>query len=137
MADYSVGYLGIMYAALLSLTGGWIKGKASSDQFITVISWAQVPIISSLILLIPKILFFGENLFDFDISEQSNSKVIAYTLIYLIEGILAIWTLVISIKGIMLIQKFNIRKAILNAILPLLAIIIPIFIIAGIIYIIQ
>lgn len=128
---------GYIYAALLSWTGKWINGKASTDQFITVISWALVPTISSLILLIPKLLIFGEGFFDIDISELSSSKAVAYLLITSMEGLLSIWALVILIKGIMLIQNFNVGKAVLNIILPLIAIIIPVFIIAGIIYIIQ
>jgi len=128
---------GYIYAALLSWTGGWIKGKANTDQFITVISWAMVPFICSLILLIPKLLIFGDDLFYIDIHEQSLPKVVAYIIIKLVEALLSIWTLVITIKGIALIQNFNIKKAILNAILALLVIVVPIFIVVGIIYILQ
>jgi len=97
----------------------------------------MVPFICSLILLIPKLLIFGDDLFYIDIHEQSLPKVVAYIIIKLVEALLSIWTLVITIKGIALIQNFNIKKAILNAILALLVIVVPIFIVVGIIYILQ
>ncbi len=126
-----------IYAALLSWTGGWIKGKASTDQFMTVLSWAMVPSICTFILLLPELLFFGGGIVDIDIHEQSILKVIAYILIIAGDFILAIWSLVIMIKGIMLIQKFKIKKAVCNAIFPLLVIAIPAFIVLGVIYIFQ
>jgi hypothetical protein len=126
-----------LYAALLSWTGGWIKGKANTDQFMTVLSWAMVPSICTIILLLPELLFFENGIVDIDIHEQSILKIVAYVLIIGSDFVLAIWTLVIMIKGIALVQKFSIKKAIWNAILPLLVIVIPVFIILGVIYIFQ
>jgi hypothetical protein len=126
-----------IYAALLSWTGGWIKGKASTEQFMTVLSWAMVPSICTFILLLPKLLFFGSGNIDVDFNDQSILKIIAYVLIIATDLILSIWTLVIMIRGIAFIQKFNVKKAIWNAVLPLLVITVPIFIILGIIYIFQ
>ena len=121
-----------IYASLLSWTGEWINGRGKMSQFITVISWSMVPSISSLILLIPKFIIFGDKLFNIDIRELNQVTVILYYSFNVIEFILSIWTIIILITGISLIQKFNIWKAILNLILPVLVIMIPIFIIIGI-----
>jgi hypothetical protein len=126
-----------LYAALLSWTGGWIQGKANTDQFMTVLSWAMVPSICTFILLLPKLLFFGDGLLDIDSHEQSFSRIAAYVIIVLSELFLSIMTLVISIKGIALIQNFSIKKAIWNAVLPLLVLVIPLFVIFGIIFIFK
>jgi Yip1 domain len=127
--------LSYIYAAVLSWTGGWIKGKAYTDQFITIISWATVPSISSIILLIPKILTFGDGPFILDIHEQSILQVVIFVFIQLTDFLLTIWSLVILIKGIALIQNFSIKKAVLNFILSFLVVIVPILMAMGIAYI--
>jgi hypothetical protein len=116
---------GWFYAALLSWTGRWIKGTASSDQFITVVAWSLVPAISSLILMIPKLLIFGNEPFRLDFQGQSIYKIIAFLFIGLIEFILSIWTIVILVKGIALVQHFSIKKAVWNMVLSFLVIVIP------------
>ncbi|MEC3908579.1 YIP1 family protein [Tamlana sp. 2201CG12-4] len=52
-----------IYAWALSFTGGWLDGKAESDKFRTIIAWALVPSIASLILLIPEVIILGDDLF--------------------------------------------------------------------------
>ncbi len=126
-----------LYAVMLKWTGTWLNGKAKTDQFLTVIAWSLIPSISSLILMIPKQLLFGDGLFIINIRELLNPKDIIYLVFAIIELGLSIWTLVILIKGIALIQNFNTGKSILNAVLPLLVLIVPLMAIFGIIYLIP
>ena len=120
---------------MLSWTGGWLKGRAQSDSFVTVVAWSAVPSICSVFLIIPRLLIFGEDPFYFDIQVQGLFKVIAFALMAVIGIGLSIWTLVILIQGIAIVQQFNLKKAAVNALLPVLVIAIPIFIIAGLIYV--
>lgn len=121
-----------IYAYALSIVGEWIGGKSQPKDFRTIIGWALVPLISTLILLIPQIFIFGDDL----LLEDYDNENIILTMIYLgfiiIEFVLAIWSLVIFVKGIMIIQEFRIGKAILNMIMPGLMILIPIFLVIGI-----
>jgi hypothetical protein len=126
--------LNYLYAVLLKWTGGWLNGKAQMDQFLTVLAWSLVPTICSLILLIPKLLFFEDGLFRLDLNDLVNVKTILYITIELVNLALSIWTVVILVKGIALIQNFKNAKALLNAVLPLLVIFIPLFVI---IYLMQ
>jgi hypothetical protein len=119
-----------IYAALLSWTGEWLNGTANTYQFLTVIAWSAVPTISSLILMIPNILMMGD-------TEQSFLVSISYYLIAGLEIAVSTWSTVILIKGISLVQKFKIGKAILNACLPLIVILVPILMIIGLIYIFK
>jgi hypothetical protein len=119
-----------IYAALLSWTGEWLNGQANTYQFLTVIAWSAVPTISSLILMIPNILMMGD-------TKPSFSVTISYYLIAGLEIAVSTWSTVILIKGISLVQKFKIGKAILNACLPLIVIIVPILMIIGLIYIFK
>ena len=124
-----------IYAMLLSWTGKWLKGKADMDQFLTVLAWATIPFICSLVPMILRLLIFGNDYFDF--REQNIPIIIIYSSLMLIQLSLSIWTLVITIKGIALIQNFDSKKATLNAFMPLFVIMIPILIIVGIIYLVH
>ena len=126
-----------IYASLLGWTGKWIKGIAGMDQFLTVLAWASIPTIFSLLLVIPELFITDGNPGSVDISSMNISTVIPYWLIKIGEAVLAVWSLAIMMKGIALIQNFSIGKAILNAILPLFVIIIPICIIFGLIYMMK
>jgi len=119
-----------IYASLLSWTGKWLNGKADGDQLTTVVAWATIPFICSSVLLIPRLLMSGDNSFSYNIQEQGISKFVAFVLIALIQLVLSCWSLVIIVKGIAVVQKFDTRKATLNAFLPLFVIVVPIILIA-------
>ena len=99
-----------LYAALLSWTGKWINGRAKTDQFMTVIAWAMVPSICSLILVIPKLIIFGDSMFQINIDEHNTITKNIYYILQSIDAILSIWTTVILVKGIYLIQNFMLVK---------------------------
>lgn len=121
-----------LYAALLSWTGKWLKGKGNTDSLLKIICYGMVPTIAALLLLIPQIAIYGNEIFktDGDITSAGWAlNIIVYGSMFL-EFIFAIWTIVICVIGISEVQKLSIGKSILNAILPIFVIIIPILIIA-------
>ena len=125
-----LGWLaGYIEAALLSWVGEWLNGRADTNQFMTVIAWSAIPSICSLILVIPNIMM-GD-------LEPSLLTRVLYYFISGLELAVSIWSAIILIKGISLVQKFKIGKAILNACLPAIVIIVPILMIIGIIYIFK
>jgi len=126
-----------LYAWLLSWTGEWLNGHGKMNQFIVVIAWAMIPLIFNLVLLIPKFIIFGDNTFSIAVSELNNLETFFYYLFEFIKTILSIWALIILIAGICLIQKFNLAKAILNSLLPVIVIIIPVLLILGVVYILK
>jgi hypothetical protein len=128
--------LGKIYAAMLNWTGNWLNGKANTDKFLTVIAWSTIPSICSLILLIPNFLFLGDGKFRLDFNDLLNRNAIIFFAILFINLALSIWSLVILVKGISLIQNFSNGKALLNAVLPALVFLVPIIIILGIIYLV-
>jgi len=119
-----------IYAWAMSVTGEWLNGKSEPSQFRTIIAWALIPSICSLILLVPEVIILGDDLFRSEIMNESLFNSISWIIFGLIEIILAIWSMVILVKGISLIQDFGIGKSILNMILPGLVLIIPIVVIA-------
>jgi hypothetical protein len=128
-----------LYSALISWTGKWIDGKGNTDSILRVLSYALIPSILSLLLLIPQIIIYGNEIFKSDgdiISGGIVSNIIVYGSMIL-EFALGIWSLVLCVIGISEVQKLSIGKSILNLILPAIVIMTPILIIVLIIYGIQ
>lgn len=117
------------YAWLLKVTGKWLGGIAEFEDFRTVIAWSLVPSICTLLLLVPELIIFGDDIFKSELSDPNVFSTLMLMVFGLLELTLGIWTLIIFIKGVTLIQKFNIGKAILNMILPVFVILIPILLI--------
>ncbi len=133
------GLLGWMsyyiYAALMSWTGKWLNGQGNTSSLLRMTAHAMIPSIVALILLIPQIALFGNDIFRSEINIYGNgllSTIVFYATTFL-KVILNIWTLVIFIIGISEVQKFSIGKSILNMILPGLIILGPIILIVLII----
>ncbi len=119
----------------MSVTGKWIDGTAESDKFRTIIAWALIPSLGSLLLLFPEIFMFQEGLFK---SVPVNNSMFNNTMWFVFgmtELLLGIWSLIILVTGNMLIQNFNVGKAILNLFLPGLVIISVISFIALLVYV--
>ena len=121
-----------IYAALLSWTGKWLKGLGDTNSLLRMMSHAMIPSIVALILLIPQVAIFGNEIFqsEMDIYSSGLLSIIIFYVTLFFELILGIWTLVIFVIGISEVQKISIGKSILNMILPGLIIIVPIAIIA-------
>lgn len=117
-----------IYAALISWTGNWLKGKGDTDSLLRMISHAMIPLIAIMILLIPQISVFGNEIFQSDINVYGTGllSTLIYYFISFIEISVSIWTIVLIVIGISEVQKFSIGKSILNMILPLLLIVVPI-----------
>lgn len=119
-----------IYAWCMSVTGEWLNGKSEPSKFRTIIAWALIPSICSLILLVPEVIIFGEDLFKSEPMNESLFNTVSWIVFGLIEIALAIWSTVILVKGMSLIQNFGIGKSFLNMILPGIVIVVPIAAIA-------
>lgn len=119
-----------IYAWGMSVTGNWLKGYSEPKEFRTVLAWALVPTICSLILIAPQIAVFGDDLFRSTPVNDSTFHSVMMGIFGILEVTLGVWSLVILVKGVALIQKFSIGKSILNIFLPGLVIIVPIILIA-------
>jgi hypothetical protein len=108
-----------LYSSLIRLTGKWINGKADTDSILRTLAYASIPSIAGLVLIIPKLLLRGSDLYE---------NVLTYGF-SITESILGIWTLVLSVIGMSEIQQFSNGKALLNLILAVLVVAIPIVLI--------
>ena len=126
-----------IYAWGMSATGNWIGGTAEPDRFRTIIAWALIPSLGSLVLLFPEIFIFKEDLFKSVPVNTSMFNNIMWFVFGMSEFILGIWSLIILVKGIIIIQNFKVGKAILNLFLPGLIIISVILFIVLLIYVMK
>ena len=128
-----------IYSALISWTGKWIDGKGNTDSILRVLSYALIPSIISLLLLIPQIAIYGNEIFKSD-GDISSGGIVSNIIVYgsmILEFTLGIWSLVLCVIGISEVQKLSIGKSILNLLLPAIVIMTPILIIVLIIYVIN
>jgi hypothetical protein len=113
-----------LFASLLSWTGKWLKGKGNTKSLLRMISYALIPSLVVLFLMIIRIVLFGNDEFKSNVDLFDNG--ILFTIItlfsILVEISIGVWTLVILIIGTSEVQKISIGKAILNLILPVLII---------------
>jgi hypothetical protein len=121
------GWIGFyFYGALVSLTGKWIKGKAGTNEIVRVSVYGSIPSTLGILTFFLQFIVFRSGIFPI------SNPIVYYFLIYfflLIDLVLGIWTIVLSVVGISVVQEFSIGKAILNMILPIfliLVIILPI-----------
>ncbi|MBO6607191.1 Yip1 family protein [Psychroserpens sp.] len=133
MAILTGGLIGwiayFIYAWALSFTGKWLNGKSDPETFRTIIAWSLVPTIASIILLIPELIIIGDQLFKSEFLYLSTFQSVALIGFGLIELALWIWSLVILVIGIKIIQGFGTGKAILNMLLPALVLFLPLLLI--------
>lgn len=129
------GIFGFLYfyifAALLSWTGKWLKGTGNTKSLLRMISYALIPSLVVLFLMILRIVLFGNDEFKSNVDLFDNG--ILYTIItlfsILVEIGIGVWTLVILVIGTSEVQKLSIGKSILNLILPVIiicAVLIPV-----------
>lgn len=120
-----------IYAALLSWTGKWLKGKGDTTSILRILSYAMTPAIIALSFLIPQIGIYGNEVFKAD-GDITSAGLISNIFVYgsmILEFILGIWTIVFCVIAVSEVQKLSIGKSILNLLLPFLVFTVPIIII--------
>lgn len=130
-----VGIIGLyIYSALLRWTGKWIGGQASPEEIRAAWAWSHVIVIGGGLLWLPELAIFGQEMFTTATPSLDADPFKAILLIILSVGQLAfgIWWVVVFLKCLSEVQQFSIGKAVLNALLPTLVIVVPIgLLIAG------
>ncbi|WP_417589114.1 Yip1 family protein [Owenweeksia hongkongensis] len=110
------------YAALVSWTGDWLKGKGDTRSILRVFAYAMLPAIFALVFLIPQISIYGIGMFQSD-GDVTSAGLLANIFVYgsmICELVLGIWAMVLVVVGVSEVQKLSIGKAILNLLLPVL-----------------
>jgi hypothetical protein len=107
------------YAWALGWCGRWFNGKAGTNGLRVILAWSLIPSIASIALIVPKLFFFGPSLFSSEKEMLSQDYSWPYAVLGFFDLLLLAWTVVILIKGLMLVHDFGLGKAILTSLLPL------------------
>ena len=133
-----VGVIGLYLSSwLVSVSGHWIGGQASSRSIRAAIAWSNVPMIWAAALWIPELALYSQVLFTTEATFSSNSLAYFFLGCRAIELTAVMWTFVLLGKCIGHLQGFSFLKTFLNVFLSgflgVLVITLPFFIIVAII----
>lgn len=131
------GFIGIsIVSGLMLWTGKWIKGGSNYYEMRAAIAWSNVPNIVTCITWIILTLIFGRGLY-FNTFPEASFVGWQYGIVFImfiIQLIMAIWSLVIFFKSVSEVQGFSVWKAILNGIFTFVILFIVITVISTLIW---
>lgn len=138
MIVVAVGAIGGIFslyisAALLKWTGRWLGGYGDSSEIRAAIAWSGITDIWMMALWIPKLLLFGDEMFKTEMPRMDASLYLTtvFWTITAIEIILGVWSMIVYCKCLGEVQGFSAWRAWGNTLLPVLVILGPILLIAG------
>lgn len=116
--------------ALIRWTGSWLGGQATSQSVRAALAWASVPVIWALLLWIPELAIFGQEMFTSEtpVLAQSPSKALVLMGFGLVQIVIGIWAIVVMLKCIGQVQGFSAWKALGNLVLAALLLTVPVLV---------
>lgn len=116
------GYIGINIGAFfLYFTGKWIGSKSSFKEVRASIAYANVTNIVSIAIWFLLMALVGNQVFmvDFPYAASVGAMSGIMSLIFIVQFVVAIWSLVIFIGALAEAQRFSNFKAVINVLLPI------------------
>lgn len=118
-----------LFAWILRVIGTHLfNGKAKNKDYLIVIAWSNIPMIASIILTFLVIVLFGATAASDNYIPTTTTNEMVIIGFTFLELILAIWSIVIMVIGVMKIQNFNVWKALGNVLLPFAVLVIIVLI---------
>ncbi len=99
-------------------TGKWLGAKGQLWQVRNVLAWSLIPAICVLLLIIPQLIFLGFDYFSSEMEIESLTFSAVLIGISIVGAILMIWSVVLFVRGIMLVHEFGAGRAVINVLLP-------------------
>ena len=129
----------LIYAAFVSWTGKWLNGQGNTRSILRIMAYASIPSCLALVLLIPKIGVYGNELFmsDGDLTSAGWIGNVIFWSSFLLGLVLEIWSIVLFVIGVSEVQKFSKWKAFFNLLLPILFLVAFVLIVAFLIVLIK
>jgi Yip1-like protein len=127
-----IGMLGItITSGLLLWTGKWIGGQGSYMNIRSAVTWSNVTnVVTSLIWLI-LIATFGQRVFvsSFPSMPFMGAEAALVMVLFLVQLIVSIWSIVILCKALGEVQKFSSWKGLLNIIIPFILVLVFVWVV--------
>lgn len=110
---------------ILTWCGSWIGGKAKFPQVRAALAWSNVTSIVNVVLWALMLIGFGSMMFHGSFPSEivitPEEKILA-VVVFTVQSVVAIWSIVLLLKSLGEVQGFSIWKALLNVILPFMLI---------------
>ncbi|NMM47500.1 Yip1 family protein [Marinigracilibium pacificum] len=105
-----------IFAAFLSFTGKWLGGEANTYDLFRMNTYAAIPSAFTILLFIPVYAIYALYGSDY-LNEVSQNLLYYIAFIGFITFGIAVWSLVLTVVGISVTQKFSIGRSIGNIVL--------------------
>lgn len=117
--------------ALLRWTGSWIGGQASAQHIRAAMAWSSLPEIWGLLLWIPALAVFGQELFTSKMPRVEANPLLDILLLGFatVSLVIGVWQFVIFLKCLGQVQGFSAWKALGNSIMAAMVVLMPIVIV--------
>lgn len=116
-----IGGLTILYglSPLLKWTGKLLQGQGAHTHIRTALAWSSVPLIWGLLLWIPGVFLFGDELFTKETTMIDSSVIIsvAYGCFAILQVVLFFWSFIVFLKCLAEAQRFSAWRALFNVLL--------------------
>jgi hypothetical protein len=116
------GYIGINIGAFfLHFTGKWIGSKSTFKEVRAAVAYSNVTNLVSIIIWFLLMAMVGNQVFmiDFPYAASVGAMGGLMSLIFIVQFVVAIWSLVIFVGALAEAQKFSNFKAVINVLLPI------------------
>ncbi len=121
-----LGIIGISICAwLLHITGRFIGGKGNYQGIRAAVAWSNVPNFVTILMWIVLLGVFGTQVFNKNFSETQffGYQAGIIFLVMLVETITSVWGFIILLNALGEVQGFSIWKALLNVVIPFVAVV--------------
>ncbi len=119
---------------ILRRVGSWLGGQALTEDVVTVLAWASVPQIFGLVLWLPLLAIFGNELFT-SATPTTDAMFTTHPLLALlvllmfipiiaIDVLLWIWGQVILVAGLAEVHAFSVWRALATMVIPIFSLIV-------------
>lgn len=128
--------LGMIYWFIVSGIAYWIgrsmDGTATWRDMETAVAWAGVPFIMKLILWVPELAFFGEELFQSSMPSLGSNPLLFlfFIVMWLVDLVILIWYVVVLCKCVGEAHSFSAWRGLFSLLLGGLLLILPFIVLA-------
>jgi hypothetical protein len=116
-----------LYGFLVRWTGRWFGGSGSAPQLRAAIAWPNVITCWALLLWVPQLLLFGNELFTTETPrlDADPGKGLLLLGFFSLEIVVALWFIVVFLKCVSEVQGFSAWTALANALVAGLVMVAP------------